>query len=40
MAFANTFELRKLVTRDAKLRPGGPAGPKVQALPGFLRSPD
>ena len=36
MAFANTFELRKLVTRDAKFRPGGPAGlfeePGLRAL--------
>ena len=24
--------------RDAKFRPGGPVGPKVQARPGFLQS--
>ena len=27
-------------TRDAKFRPGGLAGPKIQARPRFLRSPD
>ena len=27
-------------TRDAKFRPGGPAGPKIQAPPDFLWSPD
>ena len=27
-------------TRDAKFRPGGPAGPKIQARPVFMRSPD
>ena len=26
--------------RDTKFRPGGPAGPKFQAQPGFLRSPN
>ena len=29
-----------LYSRDAKFRNGGPAGPKIQARSGFLRSPD
>ena len=28
------------LTRDAKFRPGGPAGPKIRAGPDFLQSPD
>ena len=40
MSRVGTSACAHVRTRDAKYRPGGPAGSKIQARPGFLQSPD